>query len=126
MSQKTVVGLTVKASEILGSRTVRIPKPLFEVLQIKTGEKVVISSGKKTRIVRAYGSELVEDGIIYLRRSDMKTLEVQEGDMIRVDRLKPISKIVKEKTKPATKRVNKGLKSIKERLKVTKKGSDNS
>jgi len=116
MSQKKVMRLTVKESKVRESGTVRIPKPAFKVLQIKTGESVVILSGKKTRIVRAYGSELVEDGVIYLRRPEMKALEVQEGDVICVDHLTPVSRIVKEKTKPATKKIRKGIKSIKERL----------
>jgi len=109
--------LTVKESKVRGSGTVRIPKSAFKVLQVKRGESVVIFSGKKSRIVRAYGSELVEDGVIYLRRPEIEALEVQEGDVICVDRLTPVSKIVKEKTKPATKRIRKGVKSIKERLK---------
>jgi len=116
MSQKKLMRLTVKESKVRGSGTVRIPKSAVKVLQIKTGESVVILSGKKTRIVRAYGSELVEDGVIYLRRPEMKALEVQEGDVICVDHLTPVSKIVKEKTKPATKKIKKGIKSIKERL----------
>lgn len=116
MSQKKVMRLTVKESKVRGSGTVRIPKSAFNVLQIKTGESVVILSGKKTRIVRAYGSKLVEDGVIYLRRPEMKALEVQEGDMVGVHRHTPVSKIVKEKTKPAAKKIKKGIKSIKERL----------
>lgn len=116
MSQKKVMRLTVKESKVRGSGTVRIPKSAFKVLQIKKGENMVIFSGEKTRIIRAYGSKLVEDGVIYLRRPEMEALEVQEGDVICVDRLTPVSKIVKEKTKPATKRIKKGIKSIKERL----------
>ena len=116
MSQKKVMRLTVKESKVRGSGTVRIPKSAFKVLQINKGENMVIFSGEKTRIIRAYGSKLVEDGVIYLRRPEMEALEVQEGDVICVDRLTPVSKIVKEKTKPATKRIKKGIKSIKERL----------
>jgi len=108
--------LKVKESKVRGAGEIRLPKSAFEVLQVKTGESVVIFSGKKTRIVRAYGSRLVEDGVIYLRRPEMKALEIQEGDVICVDRLTPVSKIVKEKTKPATEKIKKGIKSIKERL----------
>jgi len=116
MSEKKVMRLTVKESKVRGSGTVRIPKSAFKVLQIKRGESVVIFSGERTRIVRAYGSRLVEDGVIYLRRPEMEALEAQEGDMICVDRLTPVSKIVKEKTKPATKRIKKGIKAIRGRL----------
>ena len=116
MSQKKVMRLTVKEGKVRGAGKIRLPKSAFEVLQVKTGESVVIFSGEKTRIVRAYGSKLVEDGIIYLRRPEMEALEVQEGDVICVDRLTPVSRIVKEKTKPAAKRIKKGIKAIKERL----------
>lgn len=120
MSKEKEVNLAIKESKVHGSGTIRIPKSALELLQIKRGEGVVISSGKKTRIVRAYGSELVDAGVIYLRKPEMQALHVQEGDVIRVDRLPPrpgaVPKVLKEKTKPAAKRVKRGIKSVKERL----------
>jgi bifunctional DNA-binding transcriptional regulator/antitoxin component of YhaV-PrlF toxin-antitoxin module len=116
MSKEKIMKLTIKESKVHGSGTIRIPKSAFELLQIKRGERVVISSGKKTRIIRAYGSELVEASVIYLRRPEMQALEVQEGDVIRVDRLTTVPKILAEKTRPATKRIKRGIKSVKERL----------
>jgi len=93
----TSVELKVEESKISRGGRTRICPKAFEELEADTGKEIVVSSGDKDILLVAFTDDLVEEGVIYLRKKDMTRLNVNPGDTVSVSSYRSVSEKLKEK-----------------------------
>ena len=85
-----VLSLIVVESSIPVGGVARMHKNSLEVLGINDGEYVIMSAGKSSILVKAYGDLFIMENEISVRPADRRKLRVAEGDDISVTQYKKI------------------------------------
>ena len=82
------VKLRVKKSPISGSGIARVNLSVMDRINISEGKTAIISSGKKSTVVRLVADERMDRGRISIRRKDLIKLRVREGDEVELTSFK--------------------------------------
>ena len=76
--------LVVIESRIEIGGVARLHISALEQIGARSGDHVVVSFGKKSILVRAFGDRMMAEGEISLRARDRKKLEVGEGSYVTI------------------------------------------
>lgn len=82
--------LLVEKSPINAGGRARINQEIFEKLEVETGDNMVVSSDNKDVLVKIYGDDIVEKDKIILRSRDVKKLDVEEKEEVKIRKHKKL------------------------------------
>ena len=108
--------LKVRNSDIERVGIVRINDKTLTKLGVEEGERVVISKGEKSIIRKAFGDEAVKKDEIFIRSKGREELDIEPGDIVKVEDFETIGEEVKEKLGDFKEYVKEGAGDIKEKI----------
>ena len=74
--------LRVKVSRVSTTGTLRINVHTLEKLEMREGEKLVVSGVNRKKTLITYADELINEDTISIRKEDMESLAVEEGENV--------------------------------------------
>ena len=108
--------LKVRKSDIERVGVVRMNDKTITKLGVEEGERVVISKGEQSIIRKAFGDEAVKEDEIFIRPTGREELDVEEGDIVKVEDFATIGEDIKEKLGDFKEYVKEGAGDIKDKI----------
>ena len=108
--------LKVRKSDIERVGVVRMNDKTLTKLGVEEGERVVISKGEQSIIRKAFGDEAVKEDEIFIRSKGREELDVEAGDIVKVEDFETIGEEEKEKLGDFKEYVKEGAGDIKEKI----------
>ncbi len=108
--------LKVRKSDIERVGVARINDKTLTKLGVEEGERVVISKGEQSIIRKAFGDEAVKEDEIFIRPKGKEELDVEAGDIVKVEDFETIGEELKEKLGDFKEYVKEGAGDIKEKI----------
>ena len=110
------IDLKVRKSDIERVGVVRMNDKTLTKLEVKEGERVVISKGEQSILRKAFGDAAVNEDEIFIRPAGREELDVEDGDIVKVQDFETISEDIKEKLGDFKEYVKEGADDIKEKI----------
>ncbi|MEA3457400.1 MAG: hypothetical protein U9R21_01835 [Candidatus Thermoplasmatota archaeon] len=108
--------LKVRKSDIERVGVVRLNDKILSKLGVEEGERVTVSTDEQTILRKAFGDEAVKNDEIFLRPTSREELDVEEGDVVRVEDYETLSEDIKESLGDIKEKTGKSIGSIRKKL----------
>ena len=116
-SDETIfLNLKVRKSDVEQKGIIRVNDKVLSNLGVKEGERIVVSKGEQVVLRKAFGDESVNEDEIFLRPTAREDLDVNEGDIVKVEDYETIGDDVKEKLGDVKEKISKGFSKLKEKF----------
>ena len=114
---KKSISLKIRKSDVERVGVVRVNDEILSKLEIEEGDRVTVSKDEEAVIRKAFGDSSVKKDEIFLRPTAREKLEVNDGDIVDIEKYETVGESVKEDLGDIKTKLGAGIDKIKEKFK---------